>query len=430
MALTTLWGKVKERTGLIAAGGNWAQKVPQATQHNLRWFFFDGILGAGQDGIILPYLSIYLLALGATSGQIGLMTALASLSATLLLLPGAMLSERFHRRKIFVLFGGGGITRFMYLMFGIIPFLFKGPSAIYIMIIAKVIADGFGNFSYPPWISLTGDIIPLEFRGRYFGSRNLFMAVSGMLATVMIGEVISLSSSIIGYQFAFGTAALLGITASFCFSRIAEPPMPLGKEQPQGITIASLIEPLKKDRSFLTYVSFCVIWNFSIQIVGPFFTVYMVQGLNGTAKDVGLFSIVATLAGLPALRFFGRLSDRWGPRRVMLTTGLLIPIIPWIWILVRNPLQGILINVPAGLIWAGFNLAAFNYLLSLAPTQNLARYTGLLQVAITIAIATGAAFGGLIVTHFGYVPLFILSGAGRLIGILFFARFMNQKVGT
>jgi len=255
------------------------------------------------------------------------------------------------------------------------------------------------------------------------------MAISSIATTVLVGELISSTNAISEYQIAFGIAVGFGLLSTFCFSRIAEPSIPLEIEQTPGLTISSLLEPLKTDRPFLTYKSFSMIWNFSVQIAGPFFTIYIIQGLKGSATDVGLFTIAGTLAGLPALRFFGRLSDRWGPRRVMVTTGLLIPLIPWVWVLARVPLHGILINAPAGLIWAGFNLAAFNYLLSLAPTQMRARYTALLQVAITIATAAGAAFGGLIVTHFGYIPIFILSGSGRFIGILFFARFMRQRVG-
>jgi predicted MFS family arabinose efflux permease len=142
---------------------------------------------------------------------------------------------------------------------------------------------------------------------------------------------------------------------------------------------------------------------------------------------VGLFSIAGSLAALPAMRYFGRLSDRWGPHKVMLVTGFLIPLIPLVWIFARLPVHGILINIPAGLVWAGFNLAAFNFLLSLAPPVKRARYTALFQIAVALSSAAGAAIGGLVVTHFGYIPIFVISGIGRFLGIFLFARFVHQK---
>jgi MFS family permease len=427
MTLTTLFDKIKNDIHLTSAGGSWVQALSKTTQNNLRFFLFDGILSAGQDGIVSSYLSIYLLALGATNGQIGLMSSLASLSATILLLPGAMLSEKLKKRKSIVLLAGGGISRLMILLIAIVPFLIHGSAAVLILIGAKVIADGFTNFSNPPWTSMVGDIVPLEYRGRYFGSRNLFMAAASMICTFLIGQWISPSNSIFHYQIAFIVAVIIGFLSTFSFSRIKEPPIILEKGIHLDISLKSLLDTLRSDVNFLHYILFSFIWNFGIMIAGPFFSVYIIRGLNGTASDVGLFAISGSLAAVTASRLFGRISDRWGPRRLMVVSGFLIPLIPFAWIWVKFPFQGILVNLVAGLMWAGFNLAAFNFLLSLAPSHARARYSGMFQVAVTLASAAGSAFGGVVVTHFGFLPIFALSAIGRLVGIAYFAKFVRKQ---
>jgi MFS family permease len=427
ITLPVLWDRLKEGTSLATAGGSWARAVSINTQKNLRWFFFDGILSAGQDGIIGTYLSLYLLFLGATSGQIGLLSALTSLGATLMLLPGAMLSDRFGNRKLIVLLCGGGVTRVMILLMAITPFFLHGPAAIFFIIALKVIADGSANMSLPAWTSMVGDIVPLAWRGRYFGSKNLFMAISGVAAMYLIGNLITHNATLSGYQMAIGIAFLFGGLATFSFSRISEPIITGDAAKQPQYSLRAMIQTLNEDRDFLVYIGFGMIWSLAINVVGPFFNVYMIQGLKGTANDVGLFQIAGSLAALPALGFFGRLSDRYGPRKVMLWTGYTIPFIPLVWAFTTLPVQGVLINIPAGLIWGGFNLAAFNFLLVLAPSAKRARYTALYQIAVALSAAAGAALGGVVVTHFGYPPIFIISTIGRFVGIIIFARFVHQR---
>ncbi len=426
-AVLGLWGRFYQKVRLVTSGGKWSRSVPVDIQINLRWFFFDGFFSSGQDGIAITYISLYLLALGATSGQIGLMASLASLGATLMLLPGAMLVERLGKRKWIVLLSGGGVTRLMILLLAIIPFFLKGSLAIFIAIGLKVIADGFSNFGLPAWTSLAGDIVPLSWRGHYFGSKNFFMAACSIVVILVIGYVISQVGSISGYQVAFGIAFIFGTAATFSYSHIKEPDISELKPRPQAYSIGALVRTLKDDLNFSHYALFAIVWNMAIGVAGPFFSVYMIEGLKGNANEVGIMTIAGILAGVPALRFFGNISDRWGPRKVMLFTGFLIPSVPLIWLLVHSPYQGILANIPAGIMWAGFNLAAFNFLLSLAPPAKRARYTALFQIAVAISTAAGAALGGLIVTRFGYIPIFVVSGVGRLIGIIIFARFVRQK---
>jgi predicted MFS family arabinose efflux permease len=114
-----------------------------------------------------------------------------------------------------------------------------------------------------------------------------------------------------------------------------------------------------------------------------------------------------------------------GPRRVQLITGLMIPIFPAAWALVRSPWHIVPLNLAAGFLWAGYDLAAFNMLLILSPEERRARYTALYQVIVTVALAAGAALGGMIATYWGYAPIFVLSGVGRLFGALFFARLVR-----
>ena len=203
----------------FATGGKWAIEFPRETRHNLKSFFFDGVSASASNSIILTYLTLYLLALGADSTDIGLMTSLASLSAVILLIPGAVLVDRTGKRKQIVLVSGGTIRRFAILLLALVPLAFSGSAAVYIVIALKVIMDGMGNLGLPAWISMTADIVPISKRGRYFGTRNMTMGIAGMLTTFIIGLMITRMGSPNGYQWAMGLSFIIGMISTYFFSR-------------------------------------------------------------------------------------------------------------------------------------------------------------------------------------------------------------------
>jgi MFS family permease len=411
----------------IAAGGRWPVQFPHETQHNLRNFFFDGVYASGSDAITITYLTLYLLALGASSGDIGWLNALSSLAAVVLLLPGAMLVDRFGNRQKTVVIAGGWFGRIPLLLMALIPFFLEGPSAIYVIIALKVVLDGARNLGLPAWVSLTADIVPLAWRGRYFGNRNLVMGISAMVITLIIGEVITRIGTPGGYQWAMGLAFAIGMLSTFYFSRIKEPTASEARTTPSRYSFSALRSTLRGDRHFLVFCLYTAFWTLSLNIAGPFFSVYLVQTLGATASIVGITTIITRISGIPAQRFFGVLADKWGPRKLTLVSGFLVPILPLMWLFIRSPWGVVPINILSGIFWAGYNLATFNLLLEVSPDEQRARYSAMYQIFVAGSAAAGAAIGGLIADQWGIRSLFLISGIGRFTSALFFLFGLYRK---
>ena len=141
---------------------------------------------------------------------------------------------------------------------------------------------------------------------------------------------------------------------------------------------------------------------------------------------IGLVAMVSSLSGLPAQRFFGLLSDRWGAKRVMTLAMFLIPVLPVAWAFTTKSWHPLLVNIFGGITWAGYGLASFNYLLSVSHNEQRARYSAIFQVAVAISSALGAAMGGQIVTYWGYMAIFVASGVGRLVAAFIFVIFSRK----
>jgi MFS family permease len=417
--------RLRSQAALISAGGNWVGELPQKTQNILRWFWFDGAFALGCDSIVNAYLVLYAVALGATSAQVGLMGALQGLGAALALLPGALLAERIGRRKEIVLVGGGAIGRIALLLLVTVPFFLQGESAVAFAVALVVLRDTFGNLSLPAWTSLAAEIVPLGQRGRYFASRTIAQTVTGMVTAFAAGWIINAAGFPAGYQWAFLLAFLFGGVSWFCFANIRDPhPKP-----PPPVPSAGRSPILGSIRSHPVFLALCLhsaVWNFSLNVAAPFFNVYLVHDLKADMIQVGILAAVFSLSGLPALRIFGPLADRWGPRRIILITSLLIPVLPLAWAFVPSPWWVLAINLPSGALWAGFSMCVLNLLMQISPGPERARFTAVHQIVVAVSLALGSAVGGWVVTAFGYKAVFVLSAVGRFAAALIFARFVRE----
>ena len=405
----------------LATGGDWALTQPAATRRNLIWFWLDGFFASASDNIVVTYLVVYLVTVGATQAQIGMMSSLSSLSAAVLLLPGAMLVERLGRRRGVVLVGGGW-ARIALLCLALLPFVANGPWLIAAAIALSISRDAMANLSYPAWMAMTGDIVPMEGRGKFFSSRNFIMGLAGIVTTLVAGLVISRIQQPLGYQAMLLVAFGIGLFSVFSFSRLSDRPRPAALPQvKKPFSWKALLAEMRAHREFTTFAAITALWNFTLNIAGPFFNVYMVQNLHADAAMIGLASIATSVATMLVQPRLGVLNDRWGARRLTLISGLLIPILPFCWLFIDAPWQIIPVNLLGGALWGGFNMGSFNYLLEIAPEERRARYSAVFQIVVTLSLAVGAALGSFVVTQYGYMAVFLSSAVGRLVCMLLFA---------
>ena len=406
-------------------GGEWALPLAVHIKRNLTWFFSDGLFASASDNIIITYVTLYILALGATSAQVGLMSSFSSLASAVLLLPGAIMVERYGHRKEFTMAFGGGVARLAILILALLPFFAGGPGIVWVAIGLSVTRDSFGNLSFPAWMSVTADIVPMEGRGRFFASRNFIMGITGMFAILLVGELVTRTFIPLGYQIGLGLAFVLGMASTFSFSHLRDPKGSLPPVQLAGsLSPRIILHELVTLPEFLALSLVMAFWNFTLNIASPFFNVYMVENLKFTASMVGIVTIVSSITGLLIQQRIGRLSDRWDPRKLQMIFMFLIPILPFAWLFVTKYWHVILLNSFSGVLWAAFNLVSFNYLLSLTPDAQRARFSAFYQILVMLALAGGAAVGAWVVTAWGYRAIFLCSAIGRLAAAFLFIRFV------
>lgn len=414
---------VKKWLADITVGGPWGRTLDKQHQHNMHWFWFDGLFASASDNIMINYISIYILALGASETQVGLMSSFSSVACALVLLPGALLAEHAARKRNIALINGV-FARLMILLLVFVPIFFKTPALIWIAIALSVGRDAFNNFGYPAWMDVANATVPIEGRGRFFGSRNFIMSITGILTTLLAGRLISGFAGTLGYQIALAVSFALGMASTFSFGHIHEKGN--RPQQPgRSFSLRGLAQMFKEQPQFTALTLTAALWNFGIYISGPFFNVQMVNTLKFSAASIGLVAVVTSITTLVTQNQIGAWADRVGMRRLQYISMWLIPLLPLSWIFATQVWHVALINAFSGIVWGAYNLVSFNLLLATIPQGQVPRYSAVYQIVIMLSMAIGAAVGSAIIVQWGFIAVLIGSAVVRYSAAFLFGKFVN-----
>ena len=393
----------------------------------MRNLWWDGFFAECADVIWLQYFSLYAVALGASIGVVGVLAAISNLVAALALWPGAVLAERTRRYKFLVLATGGGPGRAAFLTLAVVPWIATGNKALIALAVATIARSLLGNLAMPAWGAFAAEFVPEGMRGRYFSSRNFARQVAGLASAPIVGFIIYRLGGLSGWQVAWLLSFVLASISSAFYFRIpgeshfgvtAPAPEPARTRQPSVIL---------RDRNLLWLVATTGFFQLSVMIAGPFFSIYLVERLGASTAWVGISYAFMPLAGIISQPILGRLNDRYGPKWLLVVSGLLLPIAPWLWMAATEPWHIIFINIIAGVMWAANLLATFNVVLQIAPADKRPTYTGWQQAGIFFASFLGPLIGGFLIAAIGFKLVFFLSGAGRFVATLVLWRMVSEN---
>jgi MFS family permease len=146
--------------------------------------------------------------------------------------------------------------------------------------------------------------------------------------------------------------------------------------------------------NFARFSLFYALMQFSVATASPFFAVYMLRDLQFSYAQFMANTGISVLAQFLTLTQWGRISDAFGNRRILSVTGLMIPLMPLLWLVSPNFWYLLLVQILSGLSWAGFTLGASNFLYDLVARENRATYLAVHNVLASVGIFCGALLGG------------------------------------
>jgi len=374
------------------------------------------------------YFSAFAVFLKATTAQIGILASLPPLLASFMQLVSAWLGRRTGQRKRIIVHGAL-LQAVTLLPLALLPLVFPDHAAT--LLILSAIVYFFGpNLGSPQWGSLMGDLVPESRRGRFFALRTRLSSIASFSALIIAGCLLegfdTIGATYWGFVVVFGLGAVSRLLSAYHLHQMFDPPghvaaleSPWHRELWRGL----------RETGLLRFSGFYASMQFSVAIASPFFTLYMLRDLEFSYLAFMVNTAASVCVQFLTLNRWGRLSDLFGNRIILIATGSIIPFLPSLWLGSTNYYYLLAVQAVSGLVWAGFTLSASNTVFDLTPPARRTTLMAAHNVLAATAVFAGASLGGYLGTHlprevtvFGEVhgwltPLygvFVISTLGRL----------------
>lgn len=396
----------------------------------------DGSAWSVMYGFGEQYITPFALRIGASISEIGILGTVPAFLGAIFQVLGAKLTDKYqNRKKIVTTFAL--LQAILMLPLFVIPFLTKD---IFILIILFTLYNIFSNIISPAWSSWISDVIPENEHATYFSQRNKYVIISMMFSVLVAGLILYFFENIniwVGFGILFSISFIGRFISWHYLSKQIEPKYVYNPEKYFSFTDFFKRMP---ETNFGNFVIFRSLMAFTIMIAGPFFAVYILKDLGFNYLQYTMLVLVPMLVKALTMTYWGKYSQRFGTRNILIISGLVVATIPIWWFIVGYFYQGInafyllmLIELMAGFAWAGFELTTFNYILETLNPEKRVRGFAYFNMILGISVLGGGLLGALLVGiipgFFGFSTLlivFLISAVARLIVMLFFAGRINE----
>jgi MFS family permease len=422
-----------------------ARAPTKAIRRSLQASSIDGVFAAifsNLTGGVL--LSNFLVDLQANSFEIGILAAIPML-ANIVQPIGAWWGDRSSSRQQFC-------TRiylparlvWVLLLVGIAlhrqQLLDDRTLAIWTMLVVAL-SHIFAGLGSPTWLSWMAALVPRQLRGRYFGIRNTAANLTSLIVVAIAGFLVANypSGELVGFAIALGIGIAAGIISIICQSQMVDvnPQERLisvsqteSHPTPSALEIVaqseSAIATIGQDRHFQGFLWCLGAWTFALNLSAPFFNLYLLQDLSIDVGWVTLYNSLTSVANLALLIPFGRWSDRIGHRLPLLVMGLVMTVLPLLWLGVGKDSFSLWLGLPLlfmlnGGATAAIDLCINNLQLEIAHDRHQSQYFGIAAAIAGITGAAGTVVGGgldLLDALGGLTGLFVISSILRLLALI------------
>ena len=395
---------------------------------NLRQLYWDVLWFGILAGSTLAFQAVYAARLGATGFQIGLISAGPAVINLIFTLPSGKWLE--GKPLIKVSFRSAIGQRLGYLFLVTLPWLFPSPEEqVWGLIWATLVMSVAGTVLAISFNAMFAEVLPPEWRAHAVGRRNILLAVSITVATLLSGQILDWVVFPHNYQIVFLIGAAGAMLSSYHIGRVR-------KRDP--INMVASVEPVINDErisvgkrkswlrldllagSFgifmLSYLIFYAFQYFPL----PLFPIAYVDKLHMTDGMIGLGTAMFYGAMMLASFRLGYYSTRYGHRKILIVSAAFFPIFPLFLGMAKGPELYYLACLIGGGINAMLSGAIVNRLMERVPSNDRPAHMAFHNLALNLGILLGSLLGPVSANLIGLQPSLYLGAGLRLLAAGFF----------
>jgi len=347
------------------------------------------VLGRFFRSMVMPYASLYVLALGGESSQIGVINSLRPLAGLVMFPLAGYFTDRAWRKKLIALAAYLSAATMMLYVFA--------PSWEWIALAAFL--QGFMVFMFPPTSAIIADSLTPENRGIGVATMNTLASVFGMFSPYIAAILIQVYGTAPGMRILYA----LSMSVSQIFRDAYGGVPAMLRRLPVSVRALGIV----------------VILGFMANgVATSFWVIYAVEEIGLSTVDWGLILFIE--AALKAIIYIpaGVLVDRYGRARSLMASLLFSLVSIPMFILARGFYQVLAIRLAVGVANVLFIPACSALMADCIPRDIRGRAMAALGRGTVLVGATGGGTGGPGMGFLITIPVMVASLAG---GILYAA---------
>ncbi len=373
----------------------------------LAFAYSFGSLGTG---LTLPILPLYIVSLGASLTDLGIILSLINLASAAVRLPVGILSDRYGYKRFL----------FMGLLFCAVAQLLTILASVWQQLVVAMLLAGLSTGLYYP---TQNSIVT-----RYTSPSHRAMAFGTVFASMGIGSVIGpVIGGVVSEKLDPRTTFMLALAAISATIPIALRMGMTRKEKVLGRTWTrrELVTMIRRGGRPLALLSLARLTHaMSFQMAPPLIPIYLKTILHASETYIGLILTIAGIASVTGTWMGGLLSRRIGYRRII-TVGLLAEIPCYVAILFVSDLVQATVLIAVYNLVSGYAVALDAITGDFSTPETIGLTFGFTGTFLRVGMMAGNIVGGAAADLYGLAVPFYLSSAslvGTIVLVLAFPK--------
>ncbi|NLE75799.1 MAG: MFS transporter [Chloroflexi bacterium] len=373
-------------------------------------------------GTYLSYLSVFAARLGASNFWIGVLSSGPALVSIFWLVPAGRLVERQQRQMPILNVSLVAARLFIFLML-LTPWLAPAHpgEALAIMVVLQSFPTGVLNVAFT---SVLADAISLPQLGRVVSQRTALVWLASSLGTLVSLPILAWLPLPTNYQIVLAIGFVAAMVSAYYVSRVQvpdrPPQLPETPRRRAALSWAALHSAWLEHPQYSGYVLAAFIYHAGLYIAVPLFPIYWVRVLNLSDAWIALVTVAFGLASVAASLISAPLIRRWGNNRLLVYSAVGMGFYPVATALAKSPLDLVWVVLLGGFFYGPLSISLVNRLIEVAPAAHRARYIGLYNAVINVAIFALPLASTALIPFWGIERLLFAAGAVRMGGGLLF----------
>ena len=300
---------------------------------NTRILVICRILWSFSTSIVYPYFSLYIIALGGTPAEVGLVNSIGIIAGMFLYPVGGYIADKMGRVKL---------VGYATVAYGLSHLFFVFASTWEHVAIGQFLTHLF-LFYTPALNALQADSLPPGVRGKGFATISAIPNSVRIIAPYIGGYLIALfggtdAALIEVVRASWGFAFIVSLLVSFIRLKYLKETIPEDTEKEKiGLkdiprtmldSYKSIIDSVKwMDQSLWGIVIVEIVASLFVAMTSPYWVVYATNVIGISKGDWGSALLISGALGILLAFPIGSLVDRLGPRKMILAASLIAPLV-------------------------------------------------------------------------------------------------------